>query len=86
MVDQAKARLAVMSVVRALATLYEGEEGWAQWEGAFIEDDVERLQAEWQRLSKEGGVEGEIMALWKSRVGREWSESSAGESVVVELE
>jgi len=81
-VDQGKARNAVMSVVRVLAT---EREDWAGWENAFEgydEEDLNRIVG----VMDLRHVDEEIRSLWEERVGRPWKDGEDGERVAVELE
>ena len=79
-VPQAVAREAVKSVVKGVALARATrEEGWEAWDRAF--DPTETVED-----LKRGELEGEMLALWASAVGRPWEDGSAGEQVCVELE
>ena len=74
------AREAVISVVKTVASL-QGEGVWAECEKAFVED----LDVQWRSLGTEG-IHSTIIATFKCSMGRDWSQSSRGETVTIELE
>lgn len=82
---QEKAELAVKSVIKGLAfELSSREEGWEVWEKVFVE--YEHVLSGFEGQETIASAEEDIKSLWSARVGRRWSESDEGETVVVEFE
>ena len=87
MIEQRKAREAVMTVIGVFADRHgDRETGWDRWEEAFTGDDQQGLEEVWARAGGTEGVEQEIRSLSASRVGRQWKDGNEGEVVLVELE
>lgn len=86
-VNQAVAREAVMSVIRTVVDAQAEDDRvvWAEWERAFDGDDEEAVKRVLGEVSREG-MEREIQAIWRNRVGREWEDSDKGQIVDVEIE
>jgi len=86
-IEQAKAREAVMTVVRVFAEQQrDREEGWERWESAFEGDDLAGLTQQWVNLGGREVIEQEVRELWASRIGRIWKDGEEGETVTIEFE
>ena len=79
-VEEAMARSAVMSVVRAIAS-DQGEGVWRECEKAFEED----AEVVWDVLGR-SGVEEELKLMWKTTLGKYFTPGTRGEIVIVEFE
>lgn len=57
------------------------EEGWEDWQAAFQDEADFKWGVDTRQM-----IEDEIKSLWSGQVGRQWTESEAGEHVDIELE
>lgn len=74
-----------MTVVKAYAEQRgDREEGWEGWERAF-DEERENPESSADETDR-GALESDIRSLWSGRVGRNWTDSDEGESVIIELE
>ncbi|WWC60877.1 uncharacterized protein I303_103453 [Kwoniella dejecticola CBS 10117] len=84
LMTQSSAREAIMSVVRVFAEDRQSrEEGWENWQDAFVGDDEIDLKKVWDDLKREG-TEREIKSLWATATGRNMAEGN--ESVQVQID
>jgi len=81
-VDQATAKTAIMSVLRAYVTLQGGrDEAWESWELAYEDEGA----ITWDSGRRDKVID-EIKGIWSGRVVRNWRDGPAGEQVEIELE